>query len=192
MAHDIFAIESPVQKRAWFHTSKDEIFKVHMDWTHWTVDPRIVRAFIDRSGDTIAWLEAMGMRFELLPMYPNQSPLIRHALKGRGVELCRLLRRRAEELGATIAHPHSGQEDPARLRRRHRRGAGRRQGRRGQGPRRVGHHHHWRLRQQPRSCSGSITPTTTTASPSTGLVSTRGTACSWLRRSGLRRPVWVA
>ena len=62
MAHDIFAIESPVQKRAWFHTSKDEIFKAHMDWTHWTVDPRIVRAFIDRSGDTIAWLEAMGMR----------------------------------------------------------------------------------------------------------------------------------
>ena len=102
MAHDIFAIESPVQKRAWFHTSKDEIFKAHMDWTHWTVDPRIVRAFIDKSGDTIAWLEAMGMRFELLPMYPNQSPLIRHALKGRGVELCRLLRRRAEELGATI------------------------------------------------------------------------------------------
>ncbi len=102
MAHDIFGIESPVQKRAWFDTSKDEIFKVHMDWTHWTVDPRIVRAFIDRSADTIRWLEAKGMGFELLPMFPNQAPLIRHALKGRGVELCRILRRSAEDLGVTL------------------------------------------------------------------------------------------
>ncbi len=102
MAHDIFGVESPVQKRAWFDTSSDEMFKTHMEWTHWTVDPRIVRAFIDRSGDTIRWLEDMGLEFELKPMYPNQSPLIRHAIKGRGVELCKALRRRAEERGATV------------------------------------------------------------------------------------------
>ena len=102
MSHDIFGIESPVQKRAWFDTSKDDIFNVHMDWTHWTVDPRIVRAFIDRSGDTIRWLEEKGLGFELLPMYPNQAPLIRHAIKGRGPELCRILRKSAEDLGATL------------------------------------------------------------------------------------------
>jgi succinate dehydrogenase/fumarate reductase flavoprotein subunit len=102
MAHDIFGIESPVQKRAWFDTSKDEIFKTHMDWTHWTVDPRIVRAFIERSADTIRWLEEKGLGLELLPMYPNQAPLIRHAIKGRGVELCRILRQSAEELGVTL------------------------------------------------------------------------------------------
>jgi fumarate reductase flavoprotein subunit len=102
MAHDVFGIESPVQKRAWFETSADEIFKVHMDWTHWTVDPRIVRAFIDRSAGTIGWLEKMGVGFELLPMYPNQTPLIRHAIKGRGRELCRILRKNAEDLGVTL------------------------------------------------------------------------------------------
>lgn len=102
MAHDIFGIESPVQKRAWFESSKDEIFNVHMDWTHWTVDPKIVRAFIDKSGDTVRWLEEMGQGFQLMPMYPNQSPLIRHALKGRGVELCKLLRRNAEDRGAVL------------------------------------------------------------------------------------------
>ena len=102
MAHDIFGIESPVQKRAWFDTSKDEIFKVHMDWTHWTVNPLIVRAFIDRSADTIRWLEDKGLGLELLPMYPNQAPLIRHAIIGRGVELCRILRKSAEDLGATV------------------------------------------------------------------------------------------
>ncbi len=73
-----------------------------MDWTHWTVDPKIVRAFIDKSGDTIRWLEEMGQGFELMPMYPNQSPLIRHALKGRGVELCRILRKNAEDRGARL------------------------------------------------------------------------------------------
>ena len=102
MAHDIFGIESPTQKRAWFDSSKDDIFNVHMDWTHWTVDPKIVRAFIDKSGDTIRWLEEMGQGFELMPMYPNQSPLIRHALKGRGVELCKLLRKNAEDRGARL------------------------------------------------------------------------------------------
>lgn len=102
MAHDIFGIESPVQKRAWFDTCRDEIFNVHMDWTHWTVDPRIVRAFIDRSADTIRWLEEKGVGFELLPMYPNQAPLIRHAIKGRGKELCRVLRESAEDLGVTL------------------------------------------------------------------------------------------
>ena len=102
MAHDIFGVESPVQKRAWFDSSKDDIFNIHMDWTHWTVDPRIVRAFIDRSADTIRWLEQMGVRLELWPMYPNQSPLIRHAIKGRGVELCKALRRNAEDRGAKV------------------------------------------------------------------------------------------
>ncbi len=92
----------PVQDRAWFDTSKDEIFKLHMEWTHWTVDPRIVRSFIDRSGDTIRWLEEKGMEFWLWPMYPNQAPIIRHAIKGRGVELCKVLRKNAEDLGATI------------------------------------------------------------------------------------------
>jgi fumarate reductase flavoprotein subunit len=102
MAHDIFGIESDVQKRAWLDTSKDDIFKVHMDWTHWTVDPRIVRAFLDLSADTIRWLEDKGLGFELLPMFPNQAPLIRHAIKGRGKELSRVLRQSAEDLGATI------------------------------------------------------------------------------------------
>jgi fumarate reductase flavoprotein subunit len=102
LAHDIFGIESPVQERAWFDTSKDEMFKFHMEWTHWTVDPRIVRAFIDKSGDTIRWLEEMGQRFELRMMYPNQSPWVRHALVGRGVELCRLLRKNTEDRGARL------------------------------------------------------------------------------------------
>ncbi len=102
MAHDVFGIESPVQKRAWFDTSRDEIFKTHMEWTHWAVNPKIVRAFVDKSGDTIRWLEEMGLSFKLLPMYPNQSPLIRHSIEGRGIKLVKTLRDNAESRGMKL------------------------------------------------------------------------------------------
>jgi fumarate reductase flavoprotein subunit len=65
MAHDIFGAESPVQKRWGIDAPKDELFKVAMEWAHWTkINPRIVRTFIDKSGDTIGWLEKMGLSFE--------------------------------------------------------------------------------------------------------------------------------
>ncbi len=103
MAHDIFGAESPVQKRAGVDARKDDLFKVAMEWAHWSrIDPRLVRAFIDKSGDTIRWLEEKGLHFELLPMFPNQVPLVRHAIKGRGAELMRILRKNCEDLGIKV------------------------------------------------------------------------------------------
>ena len=64
MAGGLFAAESPVQKRLRCDVSKDEIFKLHMEFTHWKTNPRVVRAFIDKSGDTIQWLEDKGVVFE--------------------------------------------------------------------------------------------------------------------------------
>ena len=34
-----------------------------MDSTRWTTNPRIVKAFIDKSGDIVQWLEEMGVTF---------------------------------------------------------------------------------------------------------------------------------
>ena len=34
-----------------------------MEYTHWRVDARLVRTYLDRSADTIAWLEDMGVEF---------------------------------------------------------------------------------------------------------------------------------
>ncbi len=103
MAHDIFAAESPVQKRMGVDAYKNELFKIAMEWAHWSkINPRIVRAFIDKSGDTILWLEEKGLSFELLPMFPNQVPLVRHAMRGKGAELVRMLRKNCEEMHVTI------------------------------------------------------------------------------------------
>jgi succinate dehydrogenase/fumarate reductase flavoprotein subunit len=103
MAHDIFGAESPVQKRQGVDARKDELFKIAMEWAHWTrINPRIVRAFIDKSGDTIGWLESKGLSFELIQYFPNQVPLVRHSVKGHGNALMKALRENCQALGVQI------------------------------------------------------------------------------------------
>lgn len=103
MAHDIFGAESPVQKRLGIDARKDDLFRIAMEWAHWTkINPRIVRAFIDKSGDTIGWLEKKGLRFELIQYFPNQVPLVRHSVLGHGHALMKTLRDNCEELGVKI------------------------------------------------------------------------------------------
>lgn len=103
MAHDVFGAESPVQKRLGIDASRDELFKVAMEWAHWTkINPRIVRAFIDKSGETIGWLESMGLSFEMIQYYPNQVPLVRHSVKGHGNALMKALRDNCQKHGVKI------------------------------------------------------------------------------------------
>jgi len=52
MAFGIFAAESPVQKRANINITGDECFKVAMNWSKWRTNPRILRAFINKSGQS--------------------------------------------------------------------------------------------------------------------------------------------
>ena len=77
LANGIFAAESPVQKRKRIDASVNELFKTAMGYSHWKINPRIVRAFMDKSGDTIQWLENKGLKFEDIGhLYFNQSPRV--------------------------------------------------------------------------------------------------------------------
>ncbi|HTY81812.1 MAG TPA: FAD-dependent oxidoreductase [Dehalococcoidales bacterium] len=104
MAHDIFGAESPVQKRAGVDASCDVLFKRAMEWAHWTkINPRIVRAFIDKSGDTISWLEGMGLEFALAQYFPGQVPWVRHyIISGQGAQLMKTLRRECDSRGVKV------------------------------------------------------------------------------------------
>ncbi|MFX1563215.1 MAG: FAD-dependent oxidoreductase [Promethearchaeota archaeon] len=73
LAWGIFAAESPTQRREMIDCRKDDCFKLAMDFAHWNVNPRLVRAFIDKSGNTIQWLEEKGLEFTCIPFYPNQA-----------------------------------------------------------------------------------------------------------------------
>jgi fumarate reductase flavoprotein subunit len=74
-----------------------------MGYSHWKIDPKIVRAFVDKSGDTIQWLEEKGLKFEdVLHYYPNQVPRVFHVPEGRGVGLVKLLVKKCEDMGVRL------------------------------------------------------------------------------------------
>jgi fumarate reductase flavoprotein subunit len=61
----LFAAESHLQKEAKFDISRDAVFKEAVAFHHYDrINPRILRAFINKSGDTIRWLEDNGIAFE--------------------------------------------------------------------------------------------------------------------------------
>ena len=81
----IFAAESRVQKRLGIDARRDVLFKKAMDYAHWKTNPRLVRALVDKSGDTIQWLEGKGLTFDKVhPLYPNQVPMVFHFQKPPG------------------------------------------------------------------------------------------------------------
>ncbi|MDI9589681.1 MAG: FAD-dependent oxidoreductase [Acidobacteriota bacterium] len=57
------AAGSPVQKAAMIEVTPGELFRRHMFYTHYQVDPRLVRAYYFKSGSTIEWLQEMGVVF---------------------------------------------------------------------------------------------------------------------------------
>ena len=91
------AIGGPVARRQGLEVSKDEFFKIAMEWAHWKTNPWLVRALIDKSGETIEWLEEKGLRFFPLMMGPTY-----HVPVGEGRKMMSLLKTRAEELGVRI------------------------------------------------------------------------------------------
>lgn len=112
LAWSIFGAESKLQQQMNIKTSRDDFFKIHMEYAHWTVNPRIVRAFIDKSGDTIGWLQEKGVEFHLpvelgagtsRTYFQQEIPSAAHYIKeSRGIKLINLLAQRLEELGGSI------------------------------------------------------------------------------------------
>jgi fumarate reductase flavoprotein subunit len=91
LAAGFLAAESPVQARLKIDATKEFLFKASMDYAKWLINPRIVKAFIDKSGDTVQWLENMGLTFEDVPFcYHNQFPRIYHVITGRGPRLIQM------------------------------------------------------------------------------------------------------
>ena len=53
----------------------ERAFKMFMDYTHWRVDANLVRDYFERSSDTIAWIEDMGVEFAgAYKYFPKSEP----------------------------------------------------------------------------------------------------------------------
>jgi fumarate reductase flavoprotein subunit len=99
----IFAAESPVQRRLRIDTRRDVCFKIAMEYSHNRINPRIFRAFVDKSGDTVRWLEEQGLKFFDVPyFFPGQVVRTWHCPKGGGAAFINVLGKSCQALGVRI------------------------------------------------------------------------------------------
>ena len=98
----IFAAESEMQRRKYIRVTRDEAFRMIMEYSHWRANARLVRAFVDKSASTLDWLQRQGVEFiEPAAIYPG-GPQTWHLLKGHGAALVKVLGTRAKEKGIEI------------------------------------------------------------------------------------------
>lgn len=106
-----FGVESRLQKRNMIGLTKEEVFARFMAETQWKVDANLVRNYLWRSGDTIDWLEDMGVPFCGVARYFPKAELTWHQVRpahregpapGGGAVLADVMMRRAQELGVTF------------------------------------------------------------------------------------------
>jgi fumarate reductase flavoprotein subunit len=110
MAMGPFAVESRLQREKKYAFTREEAFRAHMDFTHWRVDARLVRAFIDRSGSTIDWLEKMGVEFAGVECHNEGFNFTWHTVKldngrtgpGAAAIMVKAMTMRAKQLGVEV------------------------------------------------------------------------------------------
>ena len=103
-------IESRHTRQKQFKPTRDEAFEVFMDYTHWRVDAKLVRAYLNKSGETIHWLEDLGVEFvEPASYFPSAYPtwhLIKPATGKPGpmasATMMKILTDRAKEMGVKL------------------------------------------------------------------------------------------
>jgi fumarate reductase flavoprotein subunit len=94
-----FAVQSRLQRQRYIGLSRDEAFMRIMDYSHWRADARLVRAYVDRSADTIDWLEEQGVVFvEPLAMVAG-GEFTWHVIEGRGSAMVKALVGKIQDKG---------------------------------------------------------------------------------------------
>ena len=77
-----FAVGSRLQKIKNVPLSAEDAFRIFMEYTHYRVDGRLVSEYINKSADTIQWLEDMGVVFVDVLAYVKGAHFTHHAAAG--------------------------------------------------------------------------------------------------------------
>ncbi len=94
-----FAVETIQQRRLQRVVTKEEAFRFFMDYTHWQVEPGLVAAYVNKSADTIKWLEKVGCVFEGLNAYIEGGNHTWHVFNPEHGFITDLIWQEAERLG---------------------------------------------------------------------------------------------
>jgi len=100
--HGTFAVESDMQRERYIDLTCDQAFKGIMDYSHWKADPRLVRAIVNESGETISWLQDRGAVFTEATINMPEAPRTYHVVKGKGEAIIKALVSVAKEKGVEI------------------------------------------------------------------------------------------
>lgn len=96
----VFAVESKIQKQKQYTYTKEQILRYWMEYTHNNVDLRLVSEFINRSADTVDWLQGYGVDFsDLIAYYPG-AYYVWHFRRDGSPFITDLLKPVSEEAGA--------------------------------------------------------------------------------------------
>jgi fumarate reductase flavoprotein subunit len=109
-ANQLFCVESKLQRIKQYTLTREEAFKIYMDFTQWSVDARLIKTLIDKSLDTYEWLEGMGVEFVDLTSHGPGMNYTAHIIKpnpprlglGGAATLMNALAEKAKELGVQI------------------------------------------------------------------------------------------
>jgi fumarate reductase flavoprotein subunit len=94
-----FAVETRMQKEKHITYDRDAAFKGIMDFAHWQANPRLVRAVVNASADTIYWLQKQGVEFTDVTNNLPDIPRTYHVIKGEGAAVVKILVTRGKEKG---------------------------------------------------------------------------------------------
>ncbi len=103
-AGGLFVLENPLAEGRDIKTLRDDFFKKTMSYAHWKINPRLIRALLEKSGDTLSWLEEKGMQFERreFGMVGLPLPFYKGSEKTAGAGVVSTMTRKCEELGGRI------------------------------------------------------------------------------------------
>ena len=100
--HGMFAVESEMQREHYINYSRDDAFKNIMEYSHWKANPRLVRAIVNESAETISWLQQQGVEFSGVTINMPESPRTYHMVTGAGLAVVKALVTRAKEKGVDL------------------------------------------------------------------------------------------
>lgn len=98
----IFAVESKMQRENNHVFTRDQAFKLVMDYSHWRPNAKLVRNYINKSASTIDWLQGLGVHFEKLTSNYPGGYYTWHIYQGRGRAVINVLQQRFAEQGGTL------------------------------------------------------------------------------------------
>lgn len=74
-------LNTTVQREELSSVTVEKAFEMFMTYTHWRVDANLVKQYFEKSGDTIAWLQDMGVEFYKASRYFPGSEATWHIVK---------------------------------------------------------------------------------------------------------------